>query len=138
MLTSETLAFRTRPAFTDSVVGFGQKTPHTLFACSCWTWLYLQIISTVGLLSTALQQGSSQPRADGDINQAPLSSPAQSHPEVLCLGSLCTLSILLSPRVTVPLRDHCPHSGTRSPAIRSPGGGYTRCGSSSFRFLDYS
>lgn len=61
MLTSETFAFPTRSAFTDSMVEFGQKTHHTLFACRCLTLFYLQIISTVGLLSTSLTKVLASP-----------------------------------------------------------------------------
>lgn len=60
-LTSETFAFPTHPAVSVSVVEFGQETHHTLFACNCLTLFYLQIISTVGPLSTSLTKALASP-----------------------------------------------------------------------------
>lgn len=61
MLTSETFAFPIHPVFPDTMVESGQKTHHTLFACKCLTLFYLQIISTIGLLSTSLTEALASP-----------------------------------------------------------------------------
>lgn len=61
LLTSETFAFPTHPAGTGSMVQFGQRTHHTLFACHCLTLFYLQILSTVGPPSTTLTKALASP-----------------------------------------------------------------------------